>query len=447
MNIIPETEVAGSFAPSTAIGGDYVGGNKHIYIEANYGNIVIGDSYGENEIKTSISSLRQQITRLIPFEEILLRLMNLRTLSGRRTTREDVLFEDLSALNPFKKKEKGWNLEKVEVSLLGFNVKANSPQKNPGLADNYHEESKEYLTQLNDIEKKMQKLSKGDKNNSNGEVNTDQYSKEEILSDLNILNDKINIQITRLAAFFNQITFSVTEYGGLLSSLVYNIGHKEFKDEAIMHLKIVSTLEKKVKYDEITSPDFNILLSEAVGAIGVMNELEIRRIVIEGLISKDKKRQNQTVLSIIVYIFIAIALLSFGIWGQYLIEYLPKNKIFASVIFWSMIGSFASMVHRFNKNPVYDFGSTVKWLITRPIQGATLGAALYLILISGQYFFTGKTSDFNNNEEIVLFISFLLGFSDRFTESVFNSLIKKYSFEDTNNNTEPTTNASLSTTR
>jgi hypothetical protein len=111
---------------------------------------------------------------------------------------------------------------------------------------------------------------------------------------------------------------------------------------------------------------------------------------------------------------------------------LPLIGVPWPVILWSLIGSFAAMIHQFNKRPIYDFGDAVKWMLTRPVQGVVLGSAFYLVLISGLFLFTGTIQDASGTspaDETILVLSFLVGFSDRFADSVFNALLRRYSQE------------------
>jgi hypothetical protein len=90
------------------------------------------------------------------------------------------------------------------------------------------------------------------------------------------------------------------------------------------------------------------------------------------------------------------------------------------------------MIHRFNRRPIYDFGDAVKWLLTRPVQGLVLGAAFYLVVSSGLLLITGTIVEGQGAstriaDEVLLVLAFLVGFSDRFGDRVFNTLVRRYS--------------------
>ncbi|MCL6436529.1 MAG: hypothetical protein K6T90_20450 [Leptolyngbyaceae cyanobacterium HOT.MB2.61] len=99
-----------------------------------------------------------------------------------------------------------------------------------------------------------------------------------------------------------------------------------------------------------------------------------------------------------------------------------------SVMIWSFIGSFAATIHRFNRRKIYKFSDAWKWMITRHAQGITLSSAFYLVLISGLFLISGGSDGDPSTikNEVILILSFLIGFSDRFVDSVFNALLQRY---------------------
>jgi len=217
-----------------------------------------------------------------------------------------------------------------------------------------------------------------------------------------------------------------------------------------MHQGVIGQLVQKLDGESLTRPDFDVLSDEAYGAIGLMTELEKRRLIVERLVQSDRNRRNWTIASVIAYICAAIALTIFLIvqWGtQFALGQVPLSQLRIPVLgipwpvlVWSLIGSFAAMIYRFNANPIYDFSDAIKWMITRPIQGVVLGSTLYLILVSGLFILTaGNTSNpagLISTDEVVLVLCFLIGFSDRFADSVFNTLVQRYSPKNTEQQSE-----------
>ncbi|MBL7802904.1 MAG: hypothetical protein JNL02_04150 [Saprospiraceae bacterium] len=431
----------GSLEYPTGTGGTGLSGHSsQIFSE---GSIMVSNNYGVvNIIKNSddyshqalIQSIRERIIKLIPFEDIVTNLQYLRGLSGERQTKEKIIL-NLFGADSIKFRKKKSSFAEVSYSFSGFTFSVPISEKFFE-DDSIESDSKKIFNDLklaifenNKINSKIESFKESKENQPPPEV----LSNIDIVSTLSVINDRVNICTNSLGAKFSQTIYSMINYTSLIENIISKIGHKEFKDEGIMHSKVVADLERRLSdSQEIIKSEFDVLSGKAIGTLGILTELEMRRLVVERLVFLDRKRQNWTKFLVILFMLLFMLSIAGLIYFNVIKEYLPQGKTFIAVILWSVIGSFASMIYRFNKIPVYDFGDTLKWLLTRPVQGLTLGAALYLVLISGQYFFTGQTGDISKNQEIVLFISFLLGFSDRFTENVFNALIDKYSYKQSN---------------
>jgi hypothetical protein len=221
------------------------------------------------------------------------------------------------------------------------------------------------------------------------------------------------------------------------------IGHSDLKDEAKMHLDVVSELTTKLNNEKVAETSIDILSDKVQAAIGLIIEIEQRKTLVERLVSADRGRRSWTVVLVLAYIVALIGLtLSFyfqvginlRIGNQSLSDLrLPFFGIPWPVALWSFIGSIAAMIYRFNRNPIYNFGDAIKWMLTRPIQGVVLGSTFYLVLVSGLFLLTGRNSTDSSGaikvDEVILVLSFLVGFSDRFADTVFNALVDKYSKE------------------
>lgn len=407
-------------------GGDFVGRDQSVFLGREVPNqqIIISGDINESTIAiypdtiigrigAQINRLRGRITRLIPAEDALEKLAKLREPKpiGIGTL----------------------ELSEVELSVMGIATRFR-PSRKPEASEESLS-AKKYLDQLNDIEAQIVPT-----------IDSDKYS--QLLQYLSNIADEVNIRIANLNSLFTSIVYSSTSSYELAKNMVSKIGHREFKDEANMHQGAIGQLVQKLDSESLTQPNFDVLSDEAIGAIGLMTELEKRRLVIERLVKSDRSRRNWTITSVIIYICAAIALTIFLIfrWGS-LFSFgqiplgqlrIPLLGIPWPVIIWSLVGSFAAMIYRFNAKPIYDFTDAIKWMITRPIQGIVLGSTLYLILVSGLFILTaGNTSnpvDLISTDEVILVLCFLVGFSDKFADSVFNTLVQRYSPKDTDQN-------------
>lgn len=278
-----------------------------------------------------------------------------------------------------------------------------------------------------------------------------------LVEKLNNLVDKLDVEKLQKTAEINTILVNKTDQNSssVIKDLIDNLDETNSED-VFKAIKIISSKKSTTKIENnksSTNQDNNnniyILTDEAQAAVGMMTEIEQRRLLVERLIRSDRGRQNITITLVTIYIgtVIILTILAFFKYGsnpKFTVgDDLNKSKLAFfgipwAVALWSLIGSFAAMIYRFNRQPIYDFGDAVKWLLTRPVQGLVLGSAFYLVLTSGLFLLTGGASGdalsgtAKVTTEIILVLSFLVGFSDRFADSVFNALVDRYS-KDTKN--------------
>ena len=341
-------------------------------------------------------------------------------------------------------------------------------------------------------------------------IGTDAEQDKVLLQFLGGIADEINLSISRLNNSFILALYPASSSKELVANMVSKIGYKELREEAEMHLSVITRLvdklnnlmqkfdidglEEKQKdentslknqndillvkaitgrlknrkneevksafgliQDLITEPEdekksvndedsenIYVLSDEAQAAVGMMIDIEKRRYLVEDLVRSDRQQRTQTTQLVTLTILLIICLMVLGgfIYGPLLTVgakslddlKLPLLNIPWPVVFWSFIGSFAAMIYRFNRQPIHEFGDVVKWTLTRLVQGVVLGSAFYLILVSGLSLLTGVTpaasvdpASKKITTEVILILSFLVGFSDRFADSVFNTLIERYS--------------------
>lgn len=257
---------------------------------------------------------------------------------------------------------------------------------------------------------------------------------------INSLSDTVNVRFGRLHTDFIGSIRAASATPNLVKTMVDDINHPDLNKLSQSHLEAVKYLWKELDIQSLATQGFDVLTDTSISAIKILTEIENRKMEIQRLINRDQKRNNLTVTLVIVYIAIVILLAGWLIWDVSTMDVIMQEKfnslqlplinIPASVITWSLIGSLAAMLIRFNREPIYNFGDTVKWLLTRPVQGVILGAGFYIVLTSGLFVLTGDPSSVtgsSNADNIILLVLFLVGFSDRFADTVFNALIKRLS--------------------
>lgn len=325
---------------------------------------------------------------------------------------------------------------------------------------NKSDSAKEYLSELSSIEAQLS-------------PNLELLKLSELLQFLSEIANKIELKIAEVNRSFNSAVFPALSRDEFVEAMMFKIGHQQLREEARMHLSVICKLVKMLDGNLLTSGDFDVLSDKAQAAVGVMVAIEKRRMVVEELVRSDQKQRIKTIKLVSKYsliaICLAVALPILAVVAALIINnspfkeslstlglQIPVNLGAASldelkiplfgvpepVIIWSLIGSFAAMIHRFNRRPIEDFDDAMKWMLTRPVQGVVLGSAFYLVLNSGLFLLTGNNNSGSSIEdEVILVLSFLVGFSDRFVDTVFNALVERYSRDSASQEKGPTQNS------
>jgi hypothetical protein len=432
----------GSALPANKIdvvGGDFVGRDGRVFIGVQSGStsVTAGPFYnGTSEreqfaeedpagldritlAESQITQLRGRVTRLIPAERFIAKCSRLR----EPTTIADVVGGEVSV---------GFTIPCLGDVISKWFTKR---ETNKCEEDMENVAAMQYLKELSDIE---------------AEIFPKMEPKElsRLLQRLSRITDEVNVRIANLNASFTALVYPAAYSGKFVEKMVAKIGHQELRDEATMHLNVTKRLVEKLEKEKSTDKRIDVLSDEAQAAVAIITELEKHHQIAEQLVGLDRQWRNKTLITVTVYLVVVIAFVSVLIWlwsdgldyiGSIHTMKLPLLGVPWPVIVWSLLGSLGAMIHRFNKKPIYAFGVALKWLITRPVQGVVLGSALYFALVSGLFLLTGFTVDIDGSPQptitdaVILVLVFLIGFSDRFADSVLNTLVAKYSKESEQN--------------
>lgn len=392
------------------------------------------------------SELEKKLNDLITVSELLVKLISLRAISIR-----------LHAELIYRPKEK--SAHEMKEAKIKISQKA-SDEPLLELASSLE------ITLLKEHQKRLPGLLHSRiKATSKDEVFANEKQIEEIVNDIDLMHKKLN-------SLFNHSLLPISIRGEVVQTLMPKIGHPELLEEAKSNYKIIRKLLTSIgalldenNYQEETRfqkdndgvdaidikklLELDVLESKAQSIIGAMTAIELRRLRMEELFVQDQRKRQRTVRWATIYI-VLVAIITLLIPTLEAIfpgllksifpgllkanlpvsfnHFIPVLNIPLPVVIWSFIGSFAAMIHRFNRNSVYYFNDLVKWMLTRHVQGVILSSAFYLILISGLFLISGDGQPPNSiKNEVILVLSFLIGFSDRFVDSVFDTLIDKYS--------------------
>lgn len=246
----------------------------------------------------------------------------------------------------------------------------------------------------------------------------------EALERLIMISNDLEFDISMLNAFFPQIVYRGVYMRQVSDNIINNIGFEDYREEAQVAYASLVSIEPHLHLDKLTDESGNTSIPAAMRTISMLNEMAKFQNIIERCYENDKELQSNTRkkvlagLAITLIFMIAMAVLMSNIGqGWSTIKGIMVLEIPLGVLIWSFIGSFAAILEQFYRKPVYEFGSTLKWIIIRPALGVVMGAGIYLAFTNG---FNINAADREGG--FMLFIAFLIGLSDTFTFGIIDKL-------------------------
>ena len=152
-------------------------------------------------------------------------------------------------------------------------------------------------------------------------------------------------------------------------------------------------------------------------------------------ITNAKIYENLTVITTAIY---AIALVIIvAVYGLLNLTFIPGFNIPYSIIIWGAAGSIAAILYQLykgdSKSDLETLTMKKRWLVARPAIGIIMSGVVYLAVFAGLDVL-GSVPEMdaayvNDVHMMAPFwvIAFLAGFTDRFYESIINSLLSRYS--------------------
>ncbi len=194
-----------------------------------------------------------------------------------------------------------------------------------------------------------------------------------LLGRMRAVRDEINLRITKLNFLFVSAVYPAISRREFVKSMMAKIGHRELCEQAEMHFDVICDLVEKLDPKRLINKDFDVLNDEAQAAVSVMTAIETRRRFVEELVALDRRKRNWTVVGVTFYLVLVTALtVIIPLILKQLGVQLPNSQVPLNelripllgipwpVIIWSLIGSFAAMIYRFNRMSIYDFNDAVK---------------------------------------------------------------------------------------
>ncbi|MBO9998978.1 MAG: hypothetical protein J7641_08220 [Cyanobacteria bacterium SID2] len=215
-----------------------------------------------------------------------------------------------------------------------------------------------------------------------------------------------------------------------LKHLVDGIRDRSLRQEAQMQWAEIERLSENLPSTALQDKSLDPFGDEGRATIGILLELEQRQRVVERLVLNDRTVPVAITVLSILYALGAVGAIALFLWlgsDRLAVEPLLDRKLSPlgipwPVLVWSFFGSLAAIVYRFVHCPFRRLGETAKWMWMRPVQGVLLGGASYSIVeavLSVLVDRIGVASPLPMADEVILVLSFLVGFSDRLAENVF----------------------------
>lgn len=247
---------------------------------------------------------------------------------------------------------------------------------------------------------------------------------KENLNRVILISNELDLDIAMLNALFPQVVYRGVYMRQVSENIINNIGYEDNREDAQVAYASLVSIEPHLHLDKLTDANGNTSIPAAMRTIALLNEMAKFQNKIEKSYEEDKALQYSTkkrvlaglAITLVVMIAIIVAISALG-QGWQAIKGIMVLGIPMGVLIWSFIGSFAAVLEQFYKKPVYEFGSTLKWIIIRPVMGVVMAAGIYLAFTNG----------FNINAAereggFMLFIAFLIGLSDAFTFGIIDKL-------------------------
>ena len=245
-----------------------------------------------------------------------------------------------------------------------------------------------------------------------------------MLKRLILISNDLEFDISMLNAFFPQIIYRGVYMREVSENIINNIGFEDYKEEAQVAYASLISVEPHLHLDKLTDENGNTSIPAAMRAISMLNEMAKFQNIIQDCYENDKKLQTTTKKRVLIGLSLTLITM---IWLAELMSNIGKGwstmkgimvlEIPLGVLIWSFIGSFAAILEQFYRKPVYEFGSTLKWIIIRPALGVVMGAGIYLAFTNG---FNINAADREGG--FMLFIAFMIGLSDTFTFGIIDKL-------------------------
>jgi hypothetical protein len=209
----------------------------------------------------------------------------------------------------------------------------------------------------------------------------------------------------------------ILKLSSVQNNLMLTVYEQKFL-ERVLPLLVDQTISA---YEAQSAPELTVIemnLGQIEGVLGQYNQ-------------RMKARNSARSAAIIVCVVAMLGLFALVMLGPRLglsvLTVVPILAIPLPVILWSAIGSFTAILYRFNSSGDIELQDPLRWLFTRPLTGIMIGVITFFIVKAGLISLTpGNTTPSLGSNELMWLAAFLVGFSDRFSDSLLRSLVGRF---------------------
>jgi hypothetical protein len=157
------------------------------------------------------------------------------------------------------------------------------------------------------------------------------------------------------------------------------------------------------------------------------------------ILRRDRARHLAVVLLVLVFAFLAAITVFDEYFALDVTDEIRLLHVPVYVVVWSLIGGICSLLYRFNRSADVEMEDPIRVLLTRPLMGITLGSFSYLLVQFG--FLTLSTAgsapgdvaataaplaQHDRAVHLMIVVAFIVGFSDRLSETILKSLVGRF---------------------
>jgi hypothetical protein len=201
------------------------------------------------------------------------------------------------------------------------------------------------------------------------------------------------------------------------SNLLLTVYDQRFL-ERVLPLLVDQTISVYEAHSEQELAVLEMNLGQIEGVLGQYNQR---------MKARARARKAAIIVSFLAMVGLFVLVIIGPRYGLSVDTMIPILAIPLPVILWSTIGSFTAILYRFNNSGDIELQDPLRWLFTRPLTGIMVGIITFFIIKAGLLTLAPEsTTPALGSKELMWLAAFLVGFSDRFSDTLLRSLVGRF---------------------